>query len=234
MQPTPHLLLLHGSAETPACWDALIAQLDPSMDVTRSSELTSLDAIHDYGGGMTSETHVVGHSYGGVLALELALFFGPKIASLTLIEPVVFGILVGRDEDALGPVVETGRAFDSFEPGNQRPALKALLDYWFGTGAWERAPQALRDLMFQDAVLIRDQIQHAAAYRPSDEDLAHLIPPTLLLSASRSTAAAQSICRILSTKIPGARRAIIEGARHDLIRTHAPAIAAALGLPTAG
>lgn len=231
--PISPLLLLHGSAETAACWDGILAQIDGTIPITRSNDLVSVDAVHSHGPSLTPGTHVIGHSYGGLLALELALRHPERVGHLSLIEPVLFGLLIGRDEEALAPVLETSKAFDCFDRGEQEPALRALLDYWFGPGTWERAPQPLRTLMFADADLIRDQIRHAASYRVGVEELQQLDVPTTLVSADRSRASARSIVRILEQLLPRAHRVEIAGARHDLIRSHPRDVATALGLPLA-
>src|SRR3546814_6449107 len=51
--------------------------------------------------GGASDFHLVGHSYGGAVALKIALTRPQRVLSLTLIEPVVFHLLplAGDDED---------------------------------------------------------------------------------------------------------------------------------------
>jgi pimeloyl-ACP methyl ester carboxylesterase len=50
---------------------------------------------------VAAPAHVVGHSYGGLLALKLALARPAKVRSLALFEPVAFGILdEASDADA--------------------------------------------------------------------------------------------------------------------------------------
>ena len=47
-----------------------------------------------------ARVHLVGHSYGAAMALEAACELGPKVQSLTLVEPVSFNLLrvEGRPE----------------------------------------------------------------------------------------------------------------------------------------
>jgi pimeloyl-ACP methyl ester carboxylesterase len=223
-------LLLHGSAETSACWNAILSHSDPSVIVERSEELVSPEAVIAHGATLAYGTHVVGHSYGGVLALILALERPEKVERLTLIEPVLFRVLEGRDETALAPVLETHRAFRNFDQGQVEPGLRALLDYWFGDGAWDRAPKGLRRLMFRDAQIIHDQIKHAASYAPPQERISALRVPTTLIAGSKSKASARSIVRILEGLFADVRRFEIEGARHDLIRSHPKELAERIGI----
>ncbi|HYA15265.1 MAG TPA: alpha/beta fold hydrolase [Syntrophales bacterium] len=72
---------LYGEGKTPALedWSSL---LDEETNLIRH-------LIDSTGGSV----HLVGHSYGGVIAMRLALSDQHRIASLTLIEPVVFNLL---------------------------------------------------------------------------------------------------------------------------------------------
>ncbi|HYA15183.1 MAG TPA: alpha/beta fold hydrolase, partial [Syntrophales bacterium] len=74
---------LYGEGKTPPLedWSYL---LDEETQLIRHL----IDSIGE-------SVHLVGHSYGGVLAMRLALSDQHRIASLTLIEPVVFNLLRG-------------------------------------------------------------------------------------------------------------------------------------------
>ena len=112
----PPILFLHGSAETSACWDAILRHTDPSLRARRSNRLVSPEAVLSYASKLDEDIQVIGHSYGGVLALILALARPGRVHRLTLIEPVVFRLLEGRDEEALAPVRNTHLAFADFGP----------------------------------------------------------------------------------------------------------------------
>ena len=85
--------------------------------------------------------HLVGHGFGGLVALKLALRFGARIASLSVYEPIVFSALTRGDadhpacEEALRIRRDVVSAFDRGEPES---AARAYIEYWAGTGSWER------------------------------------------------------------------------------------------------
>jgi len=228
--PASSILFLHGSAETAACWDAILSHTDPSFRAQRSNTLVSAEAVLSYAGSLNEDIQVIGHSYGGVLALILALARPERIRRLTLIEPVVFRLLEGRDEEALAPVRNAHLAFADFGPNQMERGLAALLDYWFGPGSWDRAPEKLRQLMFDDGDTIRNQMEHAATYDPPIEQIKKLRVPTTLISGAASQASARSTVRVLEELLPNAERFEVEGARHNLIHTHPASLAELMGI----
>jgi pimeloyl-ACP methyl ester carboxylesterase len=80
--------------------------------------------------------HIVGHSYGGAIALQLALDAPEAVHSLTLLEPALLLIVPSAQQfmEALGPVVQmyeagnTTGAVDSFLQAMVGPEYRSVLD----------------------------------------------------------------------------------------------------------
>ena len=87
--------------------------------------------------------HIVGHSIGAAIALEIAMSRPDLVRSLTLIEPAVFHLL--RDGGAadqalfveLSDLAE--RMARSVEAGDAAGATRAYVDYFCGGGTWDRS-----------------------------------------------------------------------------------------------
>jgi pimeloyl-ACP methyl ester carboxylesterase len=95
--------------------------LTVSEDTTISSRL--MDHV-----GWTA-AHVVGHSYGALVALQLALDAPDRVASVALLEPAVRGISTSAAvADALQPVIAAYRS------GDTAGALDAFLVHVCGEG----------------------------------------------------------------------------------------------------
>jgi pimeloyl-ACP methyl ester carboxylesterase len=86
--------------------------------------------------------HVVGHSYGGVVALQLALDTPGAVHSLALLEPSIPAAL-GEPEVAQAFMDGVGRAYGQFGAGDKAGAVDTWLTGAFGPGYREIADAAL-------------------------------------------------------------------------------------------
>jgi pimeloyl-ACP methyl ester carboxylesterase len=92
--------------------------------------------------------HIVGHSFGGAVGLQLALRYPEHLKSLTLIEPAAFHLLRdGDDEDerALRQISEIATTIASgVNCGDYVGAMCRFVDYWSGHGSWDGLPNSQR------------------------------------------------------------------------------------------
>ena len=84
--------------------------------------------------------HLVGHSYGGGVALRAAVERSTRIASLSLYEPTAFHMLKAIGPDGHDHLAEirgvAGNVASAVVNGNYRAAARRFVDYWNGQGAW--------------------------------------------------------------------------------------------------
>lgn len=207
---TPDFL---GSGERPPWPDA--QPFDLSMDVDLIDRLLS---------GLGERAHLVGHSYGGLIALALARRSPRLVRSLALYDPVAFGVLHGandreglQDLDRLG----TQAVFSDEERGGGDEWFEAFVDYWNGKGGWRALPPSTREAflrvgrkVFREVLALSRERTPAAAY-------SGLQAPLLLLGGAQSPAAARRVVAILAEAVPGARSMSVEGAGHMGPLTHA-------------
>jgi len=168
--------------------------------------------------------HVVGHSLGGPVALEMALTHPPGVRSLSLL----CTLARGRDATALtwrmlwlgmrsriGPRRARRRAFleivmpPSALEGADRDALAAELAPLFGHDLADQPPVAMKQLAALrafDATGRLGRITHT---------------PTLVVSAAHDPIAPPRHGRALAEAIPGARYVEFAGASHGLPIQHA-------------
>ncbi|HKF07490.1 MAG TPA: alpha/beta fold hydrolase [Xanthobacteraceae bacterium] len=105
---------------------------------TLADEAAKAVALIDASAG---KLHLVGHSYGGGVALHAALVRPDRIASIALYEPSVFHLLRQMGAPGALALAEIGRVADGVcrgvLSGDYRGAAAGFVDYWNGPGAWE-------------------------------------------------------------------------------------------------
>jgi pimeloyl-ACP methyl ester carboxylesterase len=171
--------------------------------------------------------HVVGHSMGAWLALELVRRNAARYATLVLIEPVVLGALRAPGEAAalaeVGAMIEGVLA--AFARADVAAAMERFTDYWYGAGAWAAIPLAQRLPIFARARKMRADIEAVWRDRAPVARFACVAQPVLVLSAERTTPAARRMAELVAVTLPHARRGTIAGAGHMAPVTHADALA---------
>ena len=174
--------------------------------------------------------HLVGHSYGGAVALRLAVKKGAPIRSLTLVEPMAMPLLgqAGETEVLNEYNGLRDRYLEAAEAGQEEEALGPYVEYWNGVGSWSALPSDAR------AKLRGRTAQLCAAFRANSSnpttlaDCRALTCPTLILCGGETRPPAQRVTEILAREIPGARRTVIPGTGHMSPLTHPAEVAAAI------
>jgi pimeloyl-ACP methyl ester carboxylesterase len=174
--------------------------------------------------------HLVGHSYGGVLALHLALADPGRVQSLTLIEPVFFAALKYAGD--WSAYFEFCRVRDEFVTalarGDRELAMRRFVDFWMGNDAWAGLSADTRASMRNAADKIVLDWQASFAADPGRSRLSALAVRTLLVRGSDSPRPMRSLVDALHAIMPGSGRTVVEGAGHLLPRTHASVLASAI------
>jgi pimeloyl-ACP methyl ester carboxylesterase len=154
--------------------------------------------------------HVVGHSYGGLVALHVALVAGPSVRSLTLFDPVAFSVLdPAADRDARAEL----DAID-LRWGDPERWLRAFVDFWGGAGAWEGLREPVRTEFLRVAWVVHEGVRTLMADTTPLATYQALACPTLVLTGERSPLPARKVDERLAATIPGARLEVIANAGH--------------------
>jgi pimeloyl-ACP methyl ester carboxylesterase len=154
--------------------------------------------------------HLVGHSYGGVIALLMAARRPEAVRSLAVSEPPAFGLARGNPE--VDSLVE--RLADHFERGPREPR-EFLVGFLAAVGSTAAVPSELAPELEQS---IRATMAERAPWEaeiPLDA-LAATGFPKLVISGAHNPAF-DAVCDVLEQRL-GAERAVLPGAGHSVPR----------------
>lgn len=221
-------VFIHSTGVGPFMWTRLLAEVPdgpatlaplnrgypPNSLIPRGTPCTVADEVVHLRALIppgTTALHLCGHSYGGLVAMELARQAPAPVRSLWLYEPVLFGSLrrVAHDlpDDAAREVqmlFRDARVLLDESSGGGDEWLEAFVDYWNGPGAWAAMPEKARALsrivgwkMFQEVRTVSLEPRPFEDYR---FDL-----PMTLVTGERSTAAAREMVNHLAAVNPTAQ-----------------------------
>ena len=234
------IVFIHGSYATTSTWKKIVQQLASTHhcisiklpghcgmpnpdDFTAPNIDTELKIIESVIAELTEQPiHLIGHSFGGVVALALALKGAVAIQELTLFEPVSTWVFESVGDHAMTQQVNA--FIQDYRQGisNNTPYICGkVIDFWGGEGAFEPLPDFIKDGMVP---LTANNNRHWTlcenTYHPRTS-LNLLTIPTKLVCGSASNPVAQAIVDHLSNELPNNKQYTIPGASHFLVTSHA-------------
>lgn len=167
--------------------------------------------------------HLVGHSVGGLFALDAATRLTNRLTSLTLVEPSAFFLL--RQEGCREAWAEIEQVASKFQEqakaGLTAEAMAQFIDYWTEPGGWEAIPEERRESLLGTAEKISMEWVAAFADDHSLETVGEFSVPTLLIRGTQTTTPARIVVDLINGRLPNAQLLEIEGAGHMSPFTHA-------------
>jgi len=235
------VVLLHSSGSSGAQWRALVERLRSRYRVI-APDLLGYGATANWSGRgafclgheaaivrglldrLDEPAHLVGHSYGGAVALNIARQQDHLLRSLTLIEPVAFHLLRDGDETDAAALLEisevAGMVARSLACGDYRGGLGRFTDYWSGPGAWSAIPSAKRDALASRLGKVALDFYSTINEPAGLDDMRAIDVPTLIVQGARTTPPTRRICQQLARVMSDVDMRIVDGAGHMLPLTH--------------
>jgi len=132
--------------------------------------------------------HIVTSSFGGVVALEVAVSHPDRVASLCLHEPPAFALV--QDDPELRTALEQARQLeqqvvDEIRAGNHERAARTFVELVLGPGAWELFPEQVRRTMVHNAGTVPGDFD-AEYHTPNPARLSTITKPVLLTGGGQS------------------------------------------------
>ncbi len=171
-------------------WDGTGAYMDAALEVARRAM-------------PEGAVDVVGHSYGGCVALRMLAEDSGRIRSLTLIEPVMFA--AAPEAERLAHARDMAGFHAALDAGAREAAARQFTGLWGDGRAWD----ALSD---RQRLYITERIHLIAASGPGIVDDIHDIldrlptapPPVTIVTRQDPPPITDGIARGLAAQLPGA------------------------------
>ena len=159
--------------------------------------------------------HLVGHSYGGFLALQLALRRPELVRSIAAYEPVAFGILDDvADADARAGLSLVRKTWEPDASGADEPWLRGFVDWWNGPGAWDRLNEETRAAFRAVGWKVFSEVISLVEDRTDRATYATIDVPTLILGGELSPLAERRVVENLGAALPHATSRFFPGVGH--------------------
>ncbi|WP_054006986.1 alpha/beta fold hydrolase [Cypionkella psychrotolerans] len=182
--------------------------------------------------GLGAKIDLIGHSFGGTVALRIAVERPDLVRSLTLVEPVIFA----ASKAVAAAAYERFRAdhlgfAELVEAGDREAAAALFHGHWGSDDCLSNLPERTRAYMVDRIHLIVAQnptlLDDAAGIlRPGGLEVVDV--PVLLIEGADSPAIIDAVHRALALRLPQATRLVVPKAGHMVAITHAAAIAASV------
>jgi pimeloyl-ACP methyl ester carboxylesterase len=238
------VVLLHSSASTARQWDSLALALQPRFEVhaielhghgsraawaggasmALADEATPVDALMARRRG---RVHLVGHSYGGAVALDIARRHPQAVASVAVYEPVVLHAL--RDDAAGAPEWQAvctmaARVQAAVAMHRMLDAAACFVDFWSGGGSWARVGASHQAAVAARMASVASQFDALHAAADPRAALAARMLPMLVLTGAATVPAARRIGAALEAAWPRATHRSLPAMGHMGALTHAHAV----------
>jgi len=226
----PGVVCLHSNASSSTQWRGLMEMLAPKFHVIAADsygagksppfpadrsiglrdEVALLEPVFARAGERFS---LVGHSYGGAVALIAALAHRPRLRALALYEPTLFA-LVERAQDVDGIRNTVSSAVRALERGDALGAARFFIDFWIAPGAFERMPERSRAAIAEAGRNIQ-RWKDALFDEPTPlGDFAGLDAPVLLITGTNSPLSSRAVVARLRGVLPNVEVAELQGFGH--------------------
>lgn len=233
------LVLVHGSWGDHHNWDLMVPALAKSFRVltydrrghSRSERAPGQGSVREDVADLAAlvehldlaPAHVVGNSFGGVIALRLAAERPDLFRSLLVHEPPLLGLL--DDPAARGQLQAVGErmraVLDLLGGGQVEAGARQFMEtIAFGPGAWAQFPPELRDTFVFNAPTFVDEERDPESRTLDPSALARFARPALLTQGERSEPFFALILDRLAPVFPAAERRTLPGSGHVPQVTH--------------
>jgi pimeloyl-ACP methyl ester carboxylesterase len=199
-------VLIHGSWVDHHSWDLVVPGLSQALEVVvydrrghgESARRPRPHPVHDDAADLAAlleslniyPAHIIANSYGGAVALRLAIDRPEMVRSLAIHESPFVGLLLADPATAVEGAEFIGRLREvqqTVRAGQAEPAARRLTEMFSSEpGAWDRMPAPVRQAFVRGADLWAEEYDDPEALLPDLSACRELLLPVLLTVGSQS------------------------------------------------
>lgn len=227
----PTVICLHSSMSHGGQWRALANRLQGDFNVFTPNLLgysgandgfaqhsleDEVAAVMAQVAQSSGQLHLVGHSFGGAVALRLASMHRERVASLTVYEPVWFSLLFdhgmgGRDIAEIDRIRKLLGSASRFE---RTLGTRDFINYWAGADGWSHLPSEQQQRLVSLSAKVAAEFDALLAAGPASKELAALDVPLRLLCGTNTRQSARQISELLAAILPRVEYQRMPGLAH--------------------
>lgn len=215
------VILVHGSVSTKAQWDSLVDYLSGDFRVitynaigyggtpfpenpanySLKEESDLINAVLDEVLETDEPYHIVGHSYGGVIALYHTFYNSRRIKSFTGYEPMSFHLLDKSNEliSLATLLIESVKA--DIDGGNPMAGVETFINLWSAPGTFEALPEAEKNIMAEGIKKMVLDFREAAGTPLTTDDYSKIETSACLIGGTKSPEYSTDIIKLLSSTL---------------------------------
>jgi pimeloyl-ACP methyl ester carboxylesterase len=234
----PTVVLVPGTCSTGAAWRPVVARLEGGFRCVTTSLLGYGRTAERRSAGNTDisceaevieavirrtcgPVHLVGHSFGGLVALAVAIRNRVSLQSLMILEAPAPDVLRRAGEQRHSrDFWHMARAYFAAVEAGDQTAIEIMIDFFGGPGTFTGWPERVRDYAVQTTPINLLDWQAASGFLLPPAVLARAGVPTLVACGGDSHPAMRRANALLAEGIPDASLATVAGASHFMISSH--------------